>query len=224
MIDIYHGACIREIVNIHGLPGQDVLFTIIASQLLDYVDDESVEHLSDCSNVTLEKYGDGPVIVTGHGVQEPSTGRRGAVQLLGQHLHPLDDVQLLLGVDERLQEEGRGEPGGHDGNVIRGPIRVLVECCRQILDHLPHKVEICVVKDVVILNKIPIILPDPFLQVRRQTDHWRIGVGHSFARGQVHRFTGRCLCARPRRRHVSDTFIKQHLGTVCLLIAQIKKL
>ena len=105
-----HGAGIREVVNIHGLPGQDVLFTIIASQLLDHVDDESVEHLSDCSNVTLEKYGDGPVIVTGHGVQEPSAGRRGAVQLLGQHLHPLDDVQLLLGVDERLQEEGHGEP------------------------------------------------------------------------------------------------------------------
>ena len=28
----------------------------------------------------------------------------------GQHLHPLDDVQLLLGVDECLQEEGHGEP------------------------------------------------------------------------------------------------------------------
>ena len=32
-----HGAGIRGVVNIHGLPGQDVLFTLYAFQLLDHV-------------------------------------------------------------------------------------------------------------------------------------------------------------------------------------------
>ena len=77
------------------------------------MNDQPVEHLSDSPDVTLEKYRHWPMIVRGHLVQEPPAGLGGAVQLLGQHLHPLHDVQLLLGVDEGLQEER----GGQSGNI-----------------------------------------------------------------------------------------------------------
>ena len=73
------------------------------------MNDQSVEHLSDSTDVTLEKYRHWPVIVRSHLVQEPPAGLGGAVQLLGQHLHPLHDVQLFFGMDEGLKEEGGGQ-------------------------------------------------------------------------------------------------------------------
>ena len=108
------------------------------------MNDQSVEHLSDSPDVTLEKYRHWPVIVRSHLVQEPPAGLGGAVQLLGQHLHPLHDVQLLLGVDEGLQEErgsqsgnifvvsrrlivgGNVVPGRHQGDVVYSTIRFFV--------------------------------------------------------------------------------------------------
>ena len=44
-------------------------------------------------------------------VEEPPAGGGAAIQLLGQQLDPLDDVELLLGVDERLEEVGGGQLG-----------------------------------------------------------------------------------------------------------------
>ena len=89
-----------------------------------------------------------------------------AIQLLGKHLNPLDDVQLLFGVDERLEEEGGGKLGRHQGNVVSRPICLLAEGGRQELNHLPHEVEVCVVKYVVVLNEVSVVLPDPVLEVR----------------------------------------------------------
>ena len=73
------------------------------------MNDQPVEHLSDSPDVTLEKYRHWPMIIRGHLVQEPPAGLRGAVQLLGQHLHPLHDVQLFFGMDEGLKEERGGQ-------------------------------------------------------------------------------------------------------------------
>ena len=89
------------------------------------MNDQSVKHLSNCPDVTLEKYRHWPVIVRGHLVQEPPARLRGAVQLLGQHLHPLHDVELLLGVDEGLQEERGGQ--SRNSSVID-----LTECSWQV--------------------------------------------------------------------------------------------
>ena len=93
--------------------------------------------------------------------------------MTGQHLHPLDDVQLLLGVDEGLQEEGGGEPGRHESDVVCGPVSVFVEGGGEELDHLPHEVEVGVVEDVVVLDEVPVVLPYPLLQVRRETHYNR---------------------------------------------------
>ena len=113
-----------------------------------------MEHLSDRPDVTLQEDRHRPVIVCGHLVQEPPAGLGRAVQLLRQHLHPLDDVELLLGVDEGLQEEGGGQPrsisvlsiglsvhgralpGRHQGDVIHSTIRFFVQSCRKELNHL----------------------------------------------------------------------------------------
>ena len=73
------------------------------------MNDQPVEHLSDSPDVTLEKYRHWPMIVRGHLVQEPPAGLGRAVQLLGQHLHPLHDVQLFFGMDEGLKEERGGQ-------------------------------------------------------------------------------------------------------------------
>ena len=66
-------------------------------------------------------------------------------------------------MDERLKEEGSGELGGHQSDVVRRPIRLLAEGRRKELDHLPHEVEVGVVEDVVVLDKVPVVLPDPAL-------------------------------------------------------------
>ena len=76
------------------------------------MNDQSVKHLSDRTDITLEKYRHWPVIVGGHLIQEPPAGLGGAVQLLGEDLYPLHDVQLLLGVDERFQEERGSQSKG----------------------------------------------------------------------------------------------------------------
>ena len=68
-----------------------------------------MKHLTDGGDVAPQEDGDGPVAVGGHVVEEPSAGGGAAVELLGQQLDPLDDVELLLGVDERLEEEGGGQ-------------------------------------------------------------------------------------------------------------------
>ena len=47
--------------------------------------------------------------------------------LFGEKFDPLDNVELLLGVDEGLEEEGGGQLSGHDCNVIHGPVTVLVQ-------------------------------------------------------------------------------------------------
>ena len=85
----------------------------------------------------------------------------------------MDDVQLLFGVDERLEEEGGGKLGRHQGNVVSRPIRLLAEGGRQELNHLPHEVEVGVVEDVVVLDEVPVVLPYPLLQVRRETHYNR---------------------------------------------------
>ena len=68
-----------------------------------------MEHLSDGPDVTLQEDRDWPVIVCCHLVQEPPAGLGRAVQLLGQDLHPLHDVQLFFGMDEGLKEERGGQ-------------------------------------------------------------------------------------------------------------------
>ena len=70
-----------------------------------------MKHLPDGGDVAPQEDGDWPVAVRGHVVEEPPAGGSTAVELLGQQLDPLDDVELLLGVDERL-EEGRWWPAG----------------------------------------------------------------------------------------------------------------
>ena len=70
-----------------------------------------MKHLPDGGDVAPQEDGDRPVAVRGHVVEEPPAGGSTAVELLGQQLDPLDDVELLLGVDERL-EEGRWWPAG----------------------------------------------------------------------------------------------------------------
>ena len=70
-----------------------------------------MKHLTDGGDVAPQEDGDRPVAVGDHVVEEPPAGRGTAVELLGQQLDPLDDVELLLGVDERL-EEGRWWPAG----------------------------------------------------------------------------------------------------------------
>ncbi len=68
-----------------------------------------MKHLPDGGDVAPQEDGDRPVAVGGHVVEEPPAGGGAAVELLGQKLDPLDDVEFLLGVDERLQEEGGGQ-------------------------------------------------------------------------------------------------------------------
>ena len=38
------------------------------------MNDEAVKHLPDGSDVAFQEYGDGPVVVTRHCVQEPAAG------------------------------------------------------------------------------------------------------------------------------------------------------
>ena len=104
--DLGYGGAIREVILVNRLPGKNVLLTVIRSQLLDHMDDKPVEHLADRGNVALQEDCHRPVVVVGHLVQEPTTGLDGAVQLLGEDLHPLHNVQLLLGMYKCLQEEG----------------------------------------------------------------------------------------------------------------------
>ena len=75
-----------------------------------------MKHLTDGGDVAPQEDGDRPVAVRGHVVEEPPAGGSTAVELLGQQLDPLDDVELLLGVDERL-EEGLKEGGGQLGRL-----------------------------------------------------------------------------------------------------------
>ena len=70
-----------------------------------------MKHLTDGGDVAPQEDGDRPVAVGDHVVEEPPAGGSTAVELLGQQLDPLDDVELLLGVDERLEEEGGGQLG-----------------------------------------------------------------------------------------------------------------
>ena len=77
-----------------------------------------MEHLPDGGHLALEEDGHQPVAVVRHGVQEPPASCGGAVELFGEQLHPLDNVELLFGVDERLEEEGGGQLGGQQGDVL----------------------------------------------------------------------------------------------------------
>ena len=70
-----------------------------------------MKHLPDGGDVAPQEDGDRSVAVGDHVVEEPPAGRGTAVELLGQQLDQLDDVELLLGVDERLEEEGGGQLG-----------------------------------------------------------------------------------------------------------------
>ena len=60
--------------------------------------------------------------------------------LIGPYLNPLDNVELLLGVDEGLEEEAGGEPGGHDGDVVPHTIALLVERRGKVLDLIINNV------------------------------------------------------------------------------------
>ena len=172
--------CVRKRIPILtvGAPGQEEELGVRVTQLLDDMDDQAVEHLADGGDVAAQENGDGPVGVRRHGAQEPLAGGHRAVQLLGEDLHPLHDVELLLGVDEGLKKEGGGEPGRQHGDVVTtaaaasAPLLKLLLVRRhdegggQEADHLPHEVEIGVVEDAVVLDEVAVVLPDPLLQVR----------------------------------------------------------
>lgn len=71
---------------------------------------------------------------------------------------------------ECLQEEAGGEPSRHDGDVVPHTIALLVQSGGKVLDHLPHELEVGVVEDVVVLDEVPVVLPNPFLKIRTQTE------------------------------------------------------
>ena len=141
-----------------------------------------------------------------------------AIQLLGKHLNPLDDVQLLFGVDERLEEEGGGKLGRHQGDVVSRPIRLLAQGGRQELDHLPHEVEVGVVEDVVVLDEVPIVRPDPLLQIGGQS--------HLPSQAWTFSRTSACLRTWPglANRPPIDPLVEQHVRRVGLLDAQVEEL
>ena len=51
-------------------------------------------------------------------------------------------MELLLGVDEGLEEEGGGQLSGHDCNVIHGPVTVLVQRGGQMVCEMVLNLEI----------------------------------------------------------------------------------
>ena len=109
-----------------------------------------MKHLSDGGYAAAEKDGHRPMRLNGHVRQEPSASARRAIQLFGEELDPLDNVELLLGVYECLEEERGRQLAGQQGDVGAG-VLVLVERGGDVADHLPHEVEVGVVEHVVVL-------------------------------------------------------------------------
>ena len=131
----------------------------------------------------------------------------------------MDDVQLLFGVDERLEEEGGGKLGRHQGDVVSRPIRLLAQGGRQELNHLPHEVEVGVIEDVVVLDEVPIVRPDPLLQIG----------GQSHLPSQAWTFSRTATCFRTwsglaNRPPIVDPLVEQHVRRVGLLDAQVEEL
>ena len=121
-------------------------------------------------------------------------------------------------MDERLEEEGGGKLGRHQGNVVSRPIRLLAEGGRQELNHLPHEVEVGVVEDVVVLDEVPIVRPDPLLQIG----------GQSHLPSQAWTFSRTATCFRTwpslANRPPIDPLVEQHVRRVGLLDAQVEEL
>ena len=121
-------------------------------------------------------------------------------------------------MDERLEEEGRGKLGGHQSDVVRRPVCLLAQRCRQELDHLPHEVEVGVVEDVVVLDEVPVVRPDPLLQVRREP-HLPSQAG-TFPRTAARLRTGSGLA----NWTAVDPLVEQHVRRVRLLDAEVEEL
>ena len=121
-------------------------------------------------------------------------------------------------MDERLKEEGRGKLGGHQSDVVCRPVRLLAERGRQELDHLPHEVEVGVVEDVVVLDEVPVVRPDPLLEVGRQP-HLPSQAG-TFSRTATGLRTGSGLA----NRTPVDPLVEQHVRRVRLLDAEVEEL
>ena len=76
-------------------------------QFLNDVNTQPHKHLSYRGDLTLEKDGHRPIGVRSHFVEEPSARSHGAVKLLREELNPLNNVQFLLGMNERFEKERR---------------------------------------------------------------------------------------------------------------------
>ena len=121
-------------------------------------------------------------------------------------------------MDECLKEEGRGKLGGHQSDVVRRPVRLLAEGCWQELDHLPHEVEVGMVEDVVVLDEVPVVRPDPLLEVGRQP-HLPSQAG-TLSRTAAGLRTGASLAYWTP----VDPLVEQHVRRVGLLDAQVEEL
>ena len=168
-----HGVSAALRVKVLARCGLQVFGVLGGPQLRDDVDDQAVEHLADSGVAAAKENCHRPVRLVGHVGEEPAAGACRAVKLLGQQLHPLHNIELLLGVDEGFKEEGGGQLAGQQGNV-RPTARlaavapeVPAQCGRDVSDHLPHEVEVRVVKDIVVLNEVSVVLPDPVFQLGR---------------------------------------------------------
>ena len=121
-------------------------------------------------------------------------------------------------MDERLKKESRGQLGRHQCDVVRRPVRLLAEGRRQELDHLPHEVEVGVVEDVVVLDEVPVVRPDPLLEVGRQP-HLPSQAG-TLSRT----VTGLRTWAGLANRTPIDPLVEQHVRRVRFLDAQVEEL
>ena len=74
-------------------------------QLLNDVNAQPHKHLSYRGDLTLEKDGHRPIGVRSHLVEEPTAGSHRAVKLLREELNPLNNVQLLLGMNEGFEKK-----------------------------------------------------------------------------------------------------------------------
>ena len=84
----------------------------LVPELLNDVNTESHEHLSDRGDLTLEEDGHWPISVRSHFVEEPTARSHRAIKLLGEELNPLNNVQFLLGMNERFEEKRGRHLGG----------------------------------------------------------------------------------------------------------------
>ena len=97
-------------------------------------------------------------------VNQPHAGVSARVQVFGEELRPLDDLWLVARMNVDLEEKGNAKFSGQQKRCERRTsIRALFganDAARDIAAHLPHKAEIGVLENLLVVHELDVVAPD----------------------------------------------------------------